>query len=145
MSLKERVAEDMKAAMKAGNTAKRDALRLISAAFKQAEVDSRKDLTDEDVVKILQKEAKRRQEAIVDLEKAGRDTSAEKAELSLIESYLPQQLDRADLIELAKQAIAQVGATSPKDMGNVMKALLPQIQGRADGKLVSDVVRELLS
>jgi hypothetical protein len=135
----------MKASMKAGDTAKRDALRMLSAAFKQAEVDMRKDLTDEDAVKILQKEAKRRQEAIVDLEKAGRDASAEKAELALIESYLPQQLDRAALVDLAKQAIAQVGATSPKDMGNVMKALMPHVQGRADGKLVSDVVRELLS
>lgn len=144
MHPKERILEDLKAAIKAGDTARRDALRFLSAAFKQAEVDLQRDLSEADALEILKKEAKRRQEAIADLEKAGRDASAEQAELLLIHSYLPAQLDRAGIEKVAKEVIAEVGATSAKQLGDVMKVLMPRLKGQADGKLVNEVVRELL-
>lgn len=145
MSIKEKVMSDLKEAMKSGDAFRRDTLRLITAAFKQSEVDSRKELSEEDVLSILKKEAKRRQESIVDLEKAGRDAGQEKNELILIESYLPAQMDKAQIEAIAREVIAETGATSAKDTGNVMKALMPRLGGQADGKVVSQVVRELLA
>lgn len=145
MSIKTQVNEDLKTAMKSGDKFRRDVLRVLSAAFKQIEVDSKIELTDEDVIKVLKKEAKRREESIVDLEKGGRDSSAERAEFDLISAYLPQQLDKAAIAALAKEAIAESGATSAKEMGAIMKVLMPKLQGQADGKLVNEVVRELLS
>jgi hypothetical protein len=125
---------------------------MLSAALKQAEVDSRKkpgderkDLTDDDVMNIVKKEIKSRQETIVDLEKAGREISQPQAELAILNAYLPSQMDQAEVEKLAKAAIAEVGASSAKEMGNVMKVLMPRLKGRADGKLVNDVVRSLLS
>ena len=145
MNPKEQIQADLTAAMKARDTEKRDALRLLTAAIKQVEVDQRKELSEEDVYTILQKEAKRREESITELENAGRDASSEKAELTLIESYLPKQLDRAEIEAEARNAIAESGASTAKDTGNVMKILMPRLKNRADGKLVSEVVRELLS
>ncbi|HLA42879.1 MAG TPA: GatB/YqeY domain-containing protein [Aggregatilineales bacterium] len=145
MNPKEQIQADLTAAMKARDTEKRDALRLLTAAIKQVEVDQRKELSEEDVYTILQKEAKRREESITELENAGRDASSEKAELTLIESYLPEQLDRAEIEAEARNAIAESGASTAKDTGNVMKILMPRLKNRADGKLVSEVVRELLS
>lgn len=136
---------DLKEAMKTGNAFKRDTLRLMTAAFKQAEVDTRKELTDQDIIAILKKEAKSRLETIADMEKAGREAGDTQKELALIESYLPTQLDRAAIEAAAREAITEVGATSAKDTGNVMKVLMARLQGQADGKLVSQVVRDLLS
>ena len=142
---KEQIQNDLKEAMRAKDTFKRDTLRLLSAAFKQAEVDQQKELSAEDALNILKKEGKRRQESIADLEKAGRDTSQEKAELDLINAYLPEQMDRSAIEAIAREVIAEVGAESPKEMGNIMKVLMPRLKGKADGKLVNEVVRELLS
>lgn len=144
MAIKEKVNTDLKEAMKSGDAFRRDTLRLLTAAFKQTEVDSRKELSDDDVMSILKKEAKRRQESIVDLEKAGRDAAQEKKELALIETYLPAQMDKAQIEAIARQVIAETGATTAKDVGGVMKELMPRLQGQADGKVVSQVVRELL-
>ena len=144
-TLKEQIQNDLKEAMKAKDVERRDTLRLISAAFKQAEVDQRKDLTDDDVIAILKKEAKRREESITDLDKAGRDTTQEKTELEIINAYLPAQMDRGQIESLAKEAIAEADATSTKEMGNVMKVLMPRLKGQADGKVVNEVVRSLLS
>jgi uncharacterized protein YqeY len=145
MHPKEQILADLKEAMKAGEVQRRNTLRLLSAAFKQAEVDERKELSAEDALKILKKEAKRREESITDLEKAGRDTSDEQAELDLISAYLPAEMDRAAIEQHAREAIAESGATSPKEMGDVMKILMPRLGGQADGKLVSEVVRGLLN
>ena len=145
MHAKEQILADLKEAMKAGDAERRNTLRLLSAAFKQVEVDSQKELSAEDAIKILKKEAKRREESITDLEKAGRDTSSEQAELDLISTYLPQEMDRATIEKYAREAIAASGATSPKEMGDVMKILMPKLGGQADGKLVSEVVRGLLA
>ena len=137
----------LKEAMLKKDNARRDVIRLLTSAIKQVEIDTRKDLTPEDVIGILQKEAKKRRETIEEAEKAGRMEMAasEKQELVIIEEFLPQQLSREEITVLAREAIAQTGVTSAKEMGKIMGALQPKVKGKADGKLVSEVVRELLS
>ena len=152
MTLKDTLNADLKTAMKSGDTAKRDALRVLLAAIKQGEVDTldpakrAMGLADEDVTVILTREAKRRRESIEGYEKGGRAdlVAKEKAELDLIESYLPKQMSREEIAELAKQAIAEAGATSEKQMGAVMQKLMPKVKGKADGKVVNQIVKELL-
>lgn len=143
--IKTRLNDDIKAAMKAKDAFRRDTLRNLSAAMKQAEIDGQKELTEEDQLKILQKEAKRRQESIDELKNAGRDAAGEEAELDLINSYLPEQLDESEIKRIAQEVIAETGASSLKEMGNVMKELMPRLAGQADGKVVNQVVRRLLS
>lgn len=142
---KVQIENDIKAAMRAKDSFRRDALRALSAAFKQAEVDQRKDLSPDEALAILEKEVKRRHETISDLEKAGRDTSEIQQELAIIENYLPEKMDRATVEAHARDAIAEVNATTAKDIGNVMRVLMPRLKGQADGKMVNEVVRELLS
>ena len=144
MSLKEQIQNDLKEAMKAKDAFKRDVLRLFSSAIKQEEVDQRKDLSDEDVISILKREIKRRQETIADLQKAGRDLTETENEITILNSYLPAQMDRAQVEAIVKEVIAEVGAQSVKEMGHVMKVLMPRLKGQADGKLVNDIVRQLL-
>ena len=146
MNPKDKMNEDLKQAMKSGDTARKDALRFILAAVKQAEVDSRKPLAEDQFYALLQTEAKKRRDSVAELRKAGRNDMADKeqAEVTLIESYLPEQMTREEVEAEAKKAIAESGATSAKEMGNVMKVLMPRVKGRADGKLVNDVVRSLL-
>jgi uncharacterized protein YqeY len=147
MHPKDQILQDLKDAMRSGDTKRREALRLLTAAFKQVEVDQRKALTEDDVTAILSSEAKKRREAIEEAERAGRDELAaqEQYELTLIQSYLPQQLSRAEIEKYVREAVQEVGATTPKDMGKVMKVLMPRLQGQADGKLVNTIVREVLS
>jgi uncharacterized protein YqeY len=147
MHPKDQILQDLKDAMRSGDTRRREALRLLTAAFKQVEVDQRKELTEDDVIGILTSEAKKRREAIEEAEKAGRAELAaqEKYELALIQTYLPQQLSRAEIEKFVREAVREVGATTPKDMGKVMKVLMPRLQGRADGKLVNTIVKEVLS
>lgn len=146
MSLKERLQEDLKAAMKSGNVQRRDALRLLTSAVKQEEVDGQKALTDDDMIALLMREAKKRRDSIEEAQRFGRADTLEKEqfELSLIESYLPQQLTREELEAEVRRAIEESGAKSAKEMGNVMKILMPRVKGRADGKLVNEVVKALL-
>jgi uncharacterized protein YqeY len=147
MHPKERIQNDLKEAMRAGDTRRREVLRLLMAAFKQVEVDRQTELTEADALGVLMGEAKKRREAIAEMSAAGRTELAaqEQYELEVIESYLPRQLDRAELEAMAREVIAQVGARSPKDMGLVMKELMARVKGQADGKLVNTIVRELLS
>ncbi|RMG87762.1 MAG: GatB/YqeY domain-containing protein [Chloroflexi bacterium] len=137
----------LKDAMRNKDNARRDTLRMLLNAVRQVEIDERRELSAEDVTAILQKEAKRRRESIDEYTKAGREDLAEgeRAELAIIEEFLPQQLSREEIMRLAQEVVAQVGASSPKDMGKVMGALMPKVKGLADGKLVNEVVRELLS
>jgi len=146
MTLKEQLSSDVADAMRAGDNEKRDTLRLLLAAVKQAEVDGRKSLDDAEVQAVLTKQAKQRRESIDEYERAGRNDIAEveKSELIIIESYLPKMLSREEITDIATQTIAKIGATGPKDMGRVMGGLMPQVKGKADGRLVSEVVRELL-
>lgn len=146
MTLKEQLQSDMADAMRAGDNARRDTLRLLLAAIKQTEIDSQRTLDDAGVQAVLSKQAKQRRESIADYERAGRNDLAEqeRAELNLIDSYLPQMMDRAEIEALAAKTISQLGADGPKDTGRVMGVLMPQVRGQADGRLVSEVVRELL-
>lgn len=146
MDFKERLRTDVAAAMRQGDAEKRDTLRLLLAAIKQAEVDGQTSLDNDGVQAILMKQAKQRRESIADFEKANRPemVAAEKAELAIIESYLPKMLDREEVRDIAAKTIAELGVTDAKGMGKVMGRLMAQLKGKADGSLVNQVVRELL-
>ncbi len=149
MGIREEMTANLKEAMKSKDNATRDTLRLLNAAIKQIEVDGGKALDEEGVQAVLMKQAKQRRESISEYEKAGRTdlSDPEKIELAIIEKYLPQMLGRDEIEAIAKTVIAEVGADNPKMMGAVMGKLLPRVKeaGPADGKLVSQVVRDLLS
>ena len=135
----------LKDAMKNKDTERRNTIRQLQAAIKQIEVDERRELTTEQEMEVLIKEAKKRRETIDELAKADRPTDEEERELVIIESFLPEQMSEEDIRELAKQAVAETGATEMRDMGKVMGKLSAQTKGKADGKLVSTIVRELLN
>lgn len=147
MTRKEQLAADLKAALKGGDETRKNAIRALQAAIQQSEVDRQTVLTDDDVLALIQKEAKSRRESIADAQKAGRAdlVAAYAAELAVMEAYLPQALSREELVALAKAAIVEAGATDVKQQGAVMKLLAPRLKGRADGRLVNAIVRELLS
>lgn len=147
MGLREEIQSDIKEAMKAKDNETRDTLRLIAAAIKQADVDGGSALDDAAVLSLVMKQAKQRRESISEYEKAGRQdlSEPEKKELAIIERYLPKMMDADEIRVLAVAVVADVGATSPKEMGAVMGKLMPQVKGKADGKLVNQVVRELLN
>ena len=132
--------------MKSGDTRRREALRLLMAAFKQVEVDQRKTLSDGDALAILMSEAKKRRESVEDMQRAERFDLAdqEQYELTVIEEFLPRQMDDDALRVLVQEAITESGASSAKDIGSVMRVLMPRVQGQADGKRVNAIVRELL-
>ncbi len=146
-TLLDQIKADMKEAMKAKDVAKRDALRLLLSAFKQIEVDERKELTDEDVSKIIQKQVKQRQDSAAQYKEAGRDDLLEKeeSEIATFMVYMPKQLDDTELETAVKEIIAQVGAESMKDMGKVMGTASQQLSGKADGKRINEVVKKLLA
>ncbi len=146
MNLKDQLNADLKDALKSGDEVRKVTLRSLLAAIKQVEIDSRITLDEPGLQAILQKEAKSRRESIADAHKAERaDLVADgEAELKLIEAYLPQMLTREELETLARAAIAEAGATDLKQLGAVMKLLTPRTKGRADGKLVNEVVRQAL-
>ncbi len=137
----------LKQAMLAKDVLRRDVLRMTLSAFKQVEIDERRTLSAEDAVAILQKEVKKRRDSIEEARKAGREdiAAAEAEQLVIIEGFLPQMLSREEISALAQAAIAQTGASTDKEMGQVMAVLMPQVRGRADGKLVNEVVRALLN
>jgi hypothetical protein len=147
MSLKARIQEDVKSAMRAHERERLSALRLVTAAMKQKEVDERVELDDAQVLAVLDKMVKQRRESIEQYEQAGREDLAarERFELEIIQHYMPEPLDEAALGELIRQTIAQLGASSLRDMGPVMNALRAQVQGRADMKAVSEAVRAQLA
>ena len=136
----------LKDAMRAGDELRKVTIRMAIAAIKQAEIDRRVTLDANGITAILQKEVKSRREAIADAEKAGRQDLVEKAqdEINILEAFLPKSMSEAELEELARRAVAETGASSLKEMGAVMKALMPHIQGRAPGDQVSAAVRKIL-
>jgi uncharacterized protein len=145
--LKQAITDDMKSAMKAGEKERLGTIRLILSAIKQQEVDSRKDLEDSDIIAILDKMSKQRRESIDQYEKAGRDDLAgkEKAELEIIQTYLPSQLGDDEIAAMIDEAIKATGAEAMKDMGKVMGILKPKMQGRADMAAVSAQIKSRLS
>ena len=147
MSLRIQVNEDIKQAMRAGEARRRDALRLLLAALKQKEVDERKELSDADVLAIVDKLVKQRREAIAQFEQGGRQDLAEKEkfELGVLLGYMPQPLTDAEVTEAIASAIAEAGAKMPSDMGKVMGLLKGRLVGRADMGKVSALVKAKLS
>ncbi len=147
MSLKDRLNQDLKAAMKNKDTARRDVLRSLQAAIKQVEIDKQTQLDDDGILSVLQSEVKKRRESIEAFESGGRDADVkvEQAALTTIESYLPAQLSREEIKTIAQSVIEETGASSMSDMGKVMGAIMAKVKGQVDGRLVNEVVRELLS
>lgn len=147
MSLKNRINEDMKTAMKARETERLGAIRLLLAAIKQKEVDERKDLDDAAVLAVIDKMLKQRRDSISQFEQAGRQDLAdkEKFEVSVLQSYMPQAMSEADLEAAVAEAVAAAGAHGPQDMGKVMGLLKPRLAGRADMGKVSALVKARLS
>jgi uncharacterized protein YqeY len=147
MTLKERITEDMKTAMRAKDRARLSALRLLLAALKQREVDERITLTDADVVAAVEKMLKQRRDSITQFEAAGRQdlVDAETFEVSVLQAYMPQALSEAELEAAVAKAIADAGAKGPADMGKVMAALKAAVAGRADMGAVSALVKRKLA
>lgn len=147
MSLQEQLTQDMKTAMKQKDQVRLSIIRLVRSAMKNREIELGKELEDEEVLKVISTLAKQHKDSIEQFEKGGRTDLVEKeqAELDVLETYLPQQLTEEELSVLVQEAIREVGASSAKDMGKVMKHLMPQIQGRADGKLVNQLVKSQLA
>lgn len=145
--LKDRIAADMKAALKAGDKNRLGTIRLVLAAIKQREVDERVQLDDTQTILVLTKMVKQRRESIALYDQAGRAdlADAERAELAVLQEYLPQAMDGSEIARLIDAAIAETGASGIGDMGKVMAALRPKIQGRADMAQVSNQVRGSLS
>ena len=147
MSLRDQINENVKEAMKAKETKKRDALRLLMSAFKQIEVDERKELSDEDVIKIIQQQIKRRDDAAEQYKNAGREElmQIELDEITYYQEYLPAQLSDDALALALKEIIAKIGATTIKDIGKVMGAASKELSGKADGKRINECAKALLS
>jgi hypothetical protein len=146
MNLKQRVTEDMKAAMRAKDAVRLSAIRLLLAAIKQREVDERIELSDTDVIGVIEKMLKQRRDSITAYEAAQRQdlADAEKFEMSVLEAYMPKPLGDAEVLAAVEQAIASSGASGIKDMGKVIAALRPQLAGRADMGKVSALVKAKL-
>jgi len=147
VTLIEELEDDVKDAMRAGDAARRDALRLILASLKSAEKDLLRPLTEDEELQVLQRERKKRIEAAEAFRGGGREEQAakEEAELAVLEEFMPEPLTEEELERIVDDAIAENGATSMRDMGRVMKDVMPQIAGRADGAAVSQMLREKLA
>ena len=147
MTLRETISTEVKNAMKAKDTKKRDALRLLMSAFKQIEVDERRELSDDDVIKIIQTQVKRRDDSATQYKEAGREElmQIELDEIAYYKPYLPKQLEDSELESAIKDIISKTGATSMKDMGKVMGMASKQLAGKADGKRINECVKVLLA
>jgi uncharacterized protein len=147
MSLSDRLNEDMKQAMKSQDKFKLSVIRMVRSSIKNLEIDLKRTLDDNEVLDVLSREIKQRKDSLQEFEKAGRDDLANnlKVELVILADYQPQQLTEEEVKTIVQQTIQQVGASSKADMGKVMTALMPQVKGRADGKLVNQLVQQLLN
>lgn len=148
MSIKDLLTEDMKQAMKDKESGKLrlSVIRMARANIKNIEIDEKRELNDDEVLAVLVKEVKMRQDSLEEFAKAGREELVEQAkqEIAILRKYLPEQLSDEELRVLVEEAVAETGAAGPKDMGKVMAALMPKTRGRADGKRINTMVRELL-
>jgi hypothetical protein len=146
MSQKQRLQENLKAAMKARDELRVSTIRLALSAVRNAEIAKGRELTDDEMTEVLAREVKRRREAIEGAEKARRQDVADKEtkELEILTDYLPEQLGEEEIVRIAREIIGEVGAAGPKDRGRVMSALMQRIRGRADGRVASQVVERIL-
>lgn len=146
MGLREQIDDDVKTAMKAGEKDRLSALRMLTAALKNKQIDKRRPLTEEEVVEIVRSLIKQRRDSVEQFARGGRQDLVDKetAEIAVLEVYLPRQLSPEELEAMVREAVSQTGAQGPKDMGKVMKALAPMTAGRADGRLMSEMVKKAL-
>lgn len=147
MSLKETLMNDLKEAMKDKDIIRKNTVQMVRSSVLQFEKDNKVELDDEGVIEVIAKELKKRRDVLPEYEKSGRDDLLAdiNKEIETLLAYLPKQLTREELEVIVKDAIATVGATSMKDMGKIMAAVMPQTKGRADGKMINTIVKELLS
>lgn len=145
-TLQDRVQAELLAATRERDETTKSTLRMLKAAIKNAEIEARKPLDDDGVMAVVQKQVKQRRESILEFEKANRTDLVEKeaAELTVLERYMPQQADRSEIEAAARKLVDETGASGPRDIGKVMPPLVKQFAGRADGRLINEVVRELL-
>ncbi len=149
MSLKEKLTDDMKQAMrdKEGGKLRLTVIRMVRANIKNVEIDRKQELSNDEVLDVLAKEVKMRRDAVEEFNKGNRPDLVEglEQEIAILMGYLPEQLSEAEVRTLVESAVAETQAVSPKEMGKVMAVLMPKVKGRADGKLVNTIVRELLN
>lgn len=145
-TLQERIQSELGDAIRARDEVRKTALRMLIAAVKNAEIEARKPLDDDGVITVIQKQVKQRRESIVEFEKGKRPdlVAREQAELAILEVYLPEQASREELEAAARKVVAETGASGPRDLGKVMPTLTKQFAGRADGRVLSEIVRGLL-
>lgn len=147
MGLRGRIAEDVTKAMKEGDKLKTNALRMALSAIKYIEIEKKRELIDEETIGVLSTLSKQRKESIEQFKKGNRPDLVEKEEkeLAIITAYLPEQISEDELLKIVKEAAAECGAVGPSDIGKLMKVLMPKVKGRADGKVVQDMVKKALS
>ena len=146
MSLKQKLQEDLKSSMKNKDAIKKSVITLIRSSIKQYEVDNRVELQDDEIVDLIAKQLKQTRDSRDEFAKAGRDdlVSKAEAEIEVLKEYLPQQLSEEELNEIVISTISEVGATSMKDMKKIMTSIMPKVKGRADGKLINELVKKNL-
>jgi uncharacterized protein len=147
MSLEERLVEEMKQAMKSNDKLRLSTIRMIRSASKNKEIEVRKKLEDEDIVKVIQVMVRKGEESVEQFQTGGRMdlVEKEKSEIEILKSFLPQPLSQEEILKIIDQSIQETQASSPKDIGKVMKSVIPKIGGKADGKLINQLVKERLS
>ena len=146
MTMKSRLEDDLKQAMRSRDTVRRDVIRYLRSEIRNQEIRVQEELDDDGVVQVLSRQAQQRRDSIEAFEGAGRNDLVEKeqAELAIIMEYMPQQMTRDEIASLVQQVVTDVGATGPGDMGKVMSQIMPQVRGRAEGREVSSIVMETL-
>jgi len=147
VSLRETLQNDLKEAMRQRDDVRRSVLRLALTAIKNAEVEAGAPLDDEAIQRVLRQQVKQRRESIEEFERGNRPdlVAREQAEIGVLQTYLPQQLSRDEIVAMARRVIADTGATSPRDLGKVMPRLMAEVDGRAEGRTVNQIVQELLA
>ncbi|MHB1006131.1 MAG: GatB/YqeY domain-containing protein [Chloroflexota bacterium] len=147
MGLEQTLAQDLKEALRAGDRTRLSALRIALAAVHNAQIEKGRPLDDVEIVSVLQKQAKMYRESILEFTKGNRPelVAKEESELAVLEGYMPKQIERTEIVELARRIVNEVGAQGPRDVGKVMTRLMAEIRGRADGKVASQIVQEILS
>ncbi|MBM7614654.1 GatB/YqeY domain-containing protein [Alkaliphilus hydrothermalis] len=146
MSLKDQLTNDLKEAMKSKDQLRKNVITMVRADIKQVEVDKRVELVNEDIIDIIAKQVKQRRDSLEEFTKGGREDLAEQAqqEVNILLTYLPKQMSEEEIVKLVSETIQEVGANSMKDMGKVMAAIVPKTKGKADGKLVNEIVKKYL-
>jgi len=147
MSLEERLVEEMKQAMKSNDKLRLSTIRMIRSGLKNKEIELRKKLEDEDIIKVIQVMVRKGEESVEQFQTGGRMdlVEKEKREIEILKSFLPQPLSQEEILKIIDQSIQETQASSPKDIGKVMKSVIPKIGGKADGKLINQLVKERLS